>query len=183
MIFASQSHTLPRTRRPLIPPPGHRTVSTINGDALALGVTVTAYRGKEWQGEVTIQSIEDDGRLQEVLDMLTKRGPHLHSRQSTVTIRILYDDQVETLFGKGGTFPVFICDACGGRIQKGSMGVYLIAREAYQQGKLTDTAFAHKGECHNRLAAEQGQAGWDEQRKFIAFLAINAGPGEIIADE
>lgn len=71
---------MPKTTSPLALPPGHRITIAIDGDAPALGVTVTAYRGSEWLGEATINSVEDDGRLQEVIDMLTRRGVHTMER-------------------------------------------------------------------------------------------------------
>jgi hypothetical protein len=58
---------------PLALPPGHRITIEIDGDK-PLGITVTAYRGDEWLGLATVDSLDGVGRLQEIVDMLTKRG-------------------------------------------------------------------------------------------------------------
>lgn len=63
-------------QRSLVLPPGHRLTVTIDGDK-PLGVTVVAYRGDQWLGEASIDQIDDVEGLQEIVDMLTKRGPRL----------------------------------------------------------------------------------------------------------
>jgi hypothetical protein len=57
----------------LILPPGHRLTITVDGDA-PMAVTIAAYRGDEWLGNASVASIGDVAALQEIADMLTKRG-------------------------------------------------------------------------------------------------------------
>jgi hypothetical protein len=95
-------------------------------------------------------------------------------------IRIQHDPDVKTLFGSGGTYPIFVCDYCGRRIEDGKLGVYLVARDAHEEGNTTDTAFAHKGSCHDAIAKAGGFRGWGELSGFVIFLARNAELGELI---
>jgi len=95
-------------------------------------------------------------------------------------IRIQFDEKIPTLTGPGGNFPVFICDACGERIENGPMGVYLVRPEAHKPGPPSGVAFAHKAVCHRKLEATGEFAGWDELRSFIRFLAVNASLGDVL---
>lgn len=63
--------------QPLVLPPGHRITITVDGDAELLGVTVAAYRGEEWLGEMTIGRLTSLEQLQATIDELTHRGPRL----------------------------------------------------------------------------------------------------------
>jgi hypothetical protein len=64
----------------LVLPPDHRIVITVESDPDSMGVTVEAFYKGTWIGAATVNSIDDDGRLQAVVDMLTKRGPRLEKR-------------------------------------------------------------------------------------------------------
>jgi hypothetical protein len=58
-------------------PPGHKVTITVDGDAKAMGVSVVVHRGEEWIGELTFNEIGDVQKLQDAVDMLTRRGPKL----------------------------------------------------------------------------------------------------------
>ena len=61
--------------KPLVLPPDHRVVITVDADKTRMAVTIVAYRRGEWLGEVTVNALPADDQLQDVVDMLTHRGP------------------------------------------------------------------------------------------------------------
>lgn len=66
---------MPTTKAIPALPPGHRITITIDGDKPTMMVTIAAYRGDEWLGEATLDGVPNEEALQEICDMLTKRGP------------------------------------------------------------------------------------------------------------
>jgi hypothetical protein len=95
-------------------------------------------------------------------------------------IQVQFDANVPTLTGPGGNFPVFVCDACGQRIDDGTKGVYLVRPEADNPGPPSNVAFAHKGPCHRKLEGTGDYSGWHELRTFLRLLAMNARLGDVI---
>lgn len=95
-------------------------------------------------------------------------------------IRIQQDDDVPTMFGRGGTYPIFVCDHCGKRIADGNMGMFLEASDAYERGRVTEVAFAHKGLCVDALTDSGRYPYADELSDFVRFLALNAKLGDVV---
>jgi hypothetical protein len=60
------------------PPTGYRVTITVDADQAVMGVTIVAHFGDEWIGEVSMNAIDDIGKLQGAVDALTKRGPKPH---------------------------------------------------------------------------------------------------------
>jgi hypothetical protein len=67
----------PRTplRTPLILPPGHRAVITVDADQALLGVTIEVFRNGAWIGETSVTSLPVEVSVQELIDGMTQRGP------------------------------------------------------------------------------------------------------------
>jgi hypothetical protein len=65
-------------RDDMLLPPGYtlRAQDAVAPDDALVGATVTAYRGEQWIGEVSVSQamLDVPGELQRIADMLTKRG-------------------------------------------------------------------------------------------------------------
>lgn len=95
-------------------------------------------------------------------------------------IRITFDENIPTLIGRGGAFPIFVCDHCGERIVDGRLGAYLFEHGANTPGRVTSTAFVHKGACHDALEKSGPYRGWGELSAFLTFLAVNANLADLL---
>ena len=98
-------------------------------------------------------------------------------------IRMVFDKTLPGLFGQGVSSPVFVCDACGERVENARMGAYVWARGRDAEPGGTDVLIVHKGRergCHRAveaaLEAEGLQASWEELTHFPMYLARNMVP-------
>lgn len=98
-------------------------------------------------------------------------------------IRMRFDPEMETMLGRGGAFPAFVCDACGREIREVEQGVYVVPWEAYQPGADTEVLFAHQGACHQALERDRGRMGWDHLKRFIVHLAYSVNASGLLTEE
>jgi hypothetical protein len=60
-------------------PPGYRLQIDYDPDVGPMNTTLTVRRGAEWIGEITVpvSRLDHPDDVQDIVDMLTKRGPRL----------------------------------------------------------------------------------------------------------
>jgi len=94
-----------------------------------------------------------------------------------MTVRMVYDDTLQTAFGDGGYIPRFACDGCGQLIDDPIEALVLWVVTSADDAVIQSVFHVHRGACDqrlkHRLEAGGGVTYWEGLAEHTLHLANN----------